>query len=187
MNRYLTLPLIASMFVFVAVLYSHQSTGEPPQTEQLQTESRQTLTSATSTYTHHDAKPELLAVKDAETLVLDQWPISETRFLSRVMPRITLQADLQFAEHSSDDPSFLATLFVQANPKVQKLEPTDLSSEEMSMQVGFAINRPDTVFPIHIDRYEKTVKIFAQHQWQPYEQWRDQNLPKYKELTGFGS
>ena len=186
MNRYLTIPLVASMFVFVAVLHSNSSTGEPPRTK------GQTLTSASSSYTRYETKPELIDAKQAETLVLDQWPVSETRFLSRAMPRTTLQADLHFAEHASEDSSFLATLFIRATLNVQKLEPNNLTfdnvtSDEMSMQGGMAINRPNTIFPVHIDRYERTVNIFAENQWQPYDQWRDQNLPKFKELTGFES
>ena len=174
MNRFLTAPLVATLFVFVAVLCSQQSTGEPPQT----------LTTATSSYDYHDIKVDLLTAKQAETLVLDQWPTSEPLILSRVMPRTKLMAELRIAEHTSNDHSLLGTLFVNATPKIQKLNPQELQAEMMSG--GMTVNRPNNVFPIHIDRYARNIKIFAENQWQPYPQWRDVNVPIYKELTGWG-
>lgn len=36
-----------------------------------------------------------------------------------------------------------------------------------------------STFPLHVDRRTKEIKIFANETWQPYDKWRDENLPVF--------
>lgn len=167
MNRFLTFPLVVTLIVFSAVVYTNRFTGEPAEAA---------LASTSSTY-DAVADGNLMTDDQIRTMLLDQWPIEEYRIMSRAMALPTLAARVGFAElHTvkgrNGNQNVLAKFWVKGRPKTTK---SDTEDPFMSRSQHFAV---------HVNRVTGQAHIYADG-WRAYNEWRDENLPKYKAATGW--
>jgi len=110
-----------------------------------------------------------LTTDQASTLILDGWPVDQGFFDygSRGEPD-----QYFFGRHgqiagTGNDGGFLTTFDIMCKFRI-KNDP----------KLG------NKRFPIHINRYSGLVRIFADQQWQSYDDWRENNLPIYYEAAG---
>lgn len=175
MNRFLYVPLLMTLAVFAVVLNSASRTPHVA--------AWGSSASTASISGHHSpAKLEhdLLPYELAEQKVLEQWPTLDPRErFSRRMPTQTFYAELARTEpedHSDSSEHFFCSLLVSGLP----LEPE--TSKVRSKLAGTT-----QVFPVRVDRINGDVSVMVDKRWRPYELWRDQNLPRFKKLAGFGA
>ncbi len=169
MNRYLALPLALSIICFAGVYCSVQrSYGEPI---------KRTIT-----------KKSPLSFDQARTQILDGWPtLDEHAFGSRKMPTQQLYAELQeFAWRNKptlpkDQNSILTSIRISARPMFS-IAADQKRAQETIEKHGLQKNR---WLPLHVDRLTHEVKIFHNHSWRPYPEWRDEYLPIYFKATGW--
>ena len=189
MNRYLAIPLSLSLVLFAGVYVSHGSLG---QIKQSSSKSDSTLPSTGSNqqsesrgFEDEPKKSEsaqLLSFDQARTLVLDGWPtISPNKWGSRARPNISACAELAETMRGSwrkpelGDASCILTSIVTVNEQAKPGENAKVTFWNRPAQVSVLDRRSN--FPLHIDRRTKEIKIFANETWQPYDEWRDKNLP----------
>ena len=73
------------------------------------------------------------------------------------------------------DASCILTSIVIVNYKAKPIENEGMSFGHRTAKVS--VLDPRSNFPLHVDRRTKEIKIFANETWQPYDKWRDENLP----------
>lgn len=175
MNRFLWAPLLITLAVFAVAL---NSASQSPQVAAWGSSAR--AASISRQHSKDRLEAELIPYDLAEQKVLEEWPTLDPRErFSRRMPTQTFYAELAKNEpHDSDDASahFLCLLVVNGLPMEM----------ERVMESGDLAATPP-VFPLHVDRVNGDISVFVDNQWQAYELWRDQNLPRFKKLAGFGT
>ena len=168
MNRYLALPLALSVICFACVYTAQSSYGEP---------AKRAVTNKAP-----------LSFDQARTQILDGWPtLDEHAFGSRSMPSQPLYAELQeFVWQtkptlSDDQNSILTSIRVTAWSASKDAKERERGQELIK---NFGLQKVGWL-PLHVDRLSHEVKIFHNHSWRPYEEWRDEYLPLYLEATGW--
>jgi len=188
MNRYLAIPLGLSFVLFTGVYLSHGSFG---QTKQSSSKSGSTLASTGPTQQSKSRSVEqkelesapLLSFDQARTLVLDGWPtISPNQWGSRVRPNISACAEIAETMRGNwrrkpelGDAACILTSIVTVNEQAKPAENAKATFGNRRAQISVLDRRSN--FPLYIDRRTKEIKIFANETWQPYDKWRDENLP----------
>ena len=104
MNRYLSIPLVLTLFAFSTVWYSQHSNGE------------RLTTSIERSYERQTPSRELLPAKEAEAIILQDWPtLSPQEVFSRRLPTQSYFAEVTQEPQRRPTTDFLWSLVVTVN------------------------------------------------------------------------
>ncbi|OYP34976.1 hypothetical protein [Rhodopirellula sp. MGV] len=168
MNRFLVIPLVVSVLLFIAVLNQQSilATSEPH------------LASAEYRLARSDHKSSrpLMPLEEARRQILEAWPQeSPEELFTRRTTFLSFSAFLDQPSEltqSHSESNFLFSLAILAHGH-------DQDAQEI-LKSRFA--KP---LAIHVDRESGQTFIFEQGQWHDYKTWAEEALPTIRKLTNF--